>query len=64
MLRALLFDFNGILVNDEPLHFRLFRRVLGEEGLALSQGDYYGRYLGFDDRDCLAAVFAAAAAPA
>ena len=63
MLRALLFDFNGILVNDEPLHFRLFRRVLGEEGLDLKQDDYYGRYLGFDDRDCLAAVFAAATAP-
>ncbi len=63
MLRALLFDFNGILVNDEPLHFKLFRRVLGEEGLDLSQDDYYGRYLGFDDRDCFAAVFAAAAAP-
>src|SRR5690606_37284459 len=29
VLRALLFDFNALLVDDEPLHFRLFRRVLG-----------------------------------
>lgn len=63
MLRALLFDFNGILVNDEPLHFALFRRVLGEEGLDLSRDDYYGIYLGFDDRDCFAAVFRAAGKP-
>ncbi len=60
MLRALLFDFNGILVNDEPLHFALFRRVLGEEGVDLTREDYYGRYLGFDDRDCFAAALAAA----
>ncbi|MEO7793224.1 MAG: HAD family phosphatase [Thermoanaerobaculia bacterium] len=60
MLRALLFDFNGILVNDEPLHFELFRRVLGEEGVALTRDDYYARYLGFDDRDCFAAALAAA----
>lgn len=60
MLRALLFDFNGILVNDEPVHFALFRRVLGEEGVGLSQEDYYGLYLGFDDRDCFAAALGAA----
>ena len=60
MLRALLFDFNGILVNDEPLHFALFRRVLGEEGVELSREDYYGRYLGFDDRDCFATALGAA----
>lgn len=64
MLRALLFDFNGLLVDDEPLHFRLFRRVLGEEGVELAEADYYGRYLGFDDRDCFAAALAEAGRPA
>jgi Predicted phosphatase/phosphohexomutase len=33
MLRAVIFDFNGIIVDDEPIHFALFRRVLGEEGV-------------------------------
>ncbi len=60
MLRALIFDFNGILVDDEPLHFALFRRVLGEEGVELTRADYYGHYLGFDDRDCFASALAAA----
>ena len=64
MLRALLFDFNGVLVDDEPLHFRLFRRVLGEEGVDFAEADYYRRYLGFDDRDCFATALADAGRPA
>ena len=50
MLRAVIFDFNGIIVDDEPIHFKLFQRVLGEEGMVLTEEAYYARYLGFDDR--------------
>jgi beta-phosphoglucomutase len=50
MLRAVIFDFNGVIVDDEPIHFELFRRVLGEEGITLTEEAYYERYLGFDDR--------------
>ena len=60
MLRAILFDFNGVLVDDEPIHLELFQRVLAEEGIALSAADYYARYLGLDDRSCFAVVLAAA----
>lgn len=60
MLRAIIFDFNGVLVDDEPLHFRLFQRVLGEEGLPLSEDDYYDRYLGLDDRGCFTEVLESA----
>lgn len=56
MLRGVLFDFNGVLVDDEPLHFRLFRRVLAEEGVELDEATYYERYLGFDDRGALGAA--------
>ena len=56
MLRAVLFDFNGVLVDDEPLHFKLFRKVLGEEGLDLTEKDYYSKYVGFDDKACFAAA--------
>lgn len=59
MLRAILFDFNGVLVDDEPIHLEMFQRVLAEEGLGLTAEDYYRRYLGFDDRGCFAAVLAA-----
>ncbi|HYG65433.1 MAG TPA: HAD family phosphatase [Thermoanaerobaculia bacterium] len=60
MLRAILFDFNGIIVDDEPIHLEMFQKVLGEAGVALSTEDYYERYLGMDDRGCFAAVLDAA----
>lgn len=57
MLRAIIFDFNGIIVNDEPIHLEMLRRVLKEERIPLSPEDYYARYLGFDDRGCFRAAF-------
>ncbi len=60
MFRAILFDFNGVLVDDEPLHFEMFAKVLGEEGIELTTEDYYQRFLGFDDRGCFGAVLAEA----
>ncbi|MCH9649747.1 MAG: HAD family phosphatase [Deltaproteobacteria bacterium] len=56
MLRAILFDFNGVLVDDEPFHLELFQKVLEEEGLELTQEDYYSKYLGLDDKGCFAEV--------
>ncbi|HEX2465260.1 MAG TPA: HAD family hydrolase [Thermoanaerobaculia bacterium] len=56
MLRAILFDFNGVLVDDESLHQALFARVLREEGLSFRQDEYFARYLGLDDRRCFAAA--------
>lgn len=50
MLRAVIFDFNGVIVDDEPIHFELFQKVFAEEGIALTHDAYYARYLGFDDR--------------
>jgi beta-phosphoglucomutase len=60
VLRAVLFDFNGVLVDDEPIHLEMFQRVLADEGITLTAEDYYARYLGLDDRGCFAAVLAAA----
>jgi HAD superfamily hydrolase (TIGR01509 family) len=60
VLRAILFDFNGVLVDDEPIHLEMFQRVLGEEGVTLTTEDYYESYLGLDDRGCFSAVLTAA----
>jgi len=57
MLRAVIFDFNGIIVDDEPIHFELFQKVLAEEGIVLTKEDYYARYLGFDDRGAFSFAF-------
>lgn len=63
MLRAIIFDFNGIIVDDEPIHFALFQRVLKEEDIILTENDYYARYLGFDDRGAFSAAFREHARP-
>ena len=55
-MRAIIFDFNGVIIDDEPLHLELFRAVLAEEGIALSDEDYRGKYLGYDDRGCFVAA--------
>ncbi|HZS07436.1 MAG TPA: HAD family phosphatase [Blastocatellia bacterium] len=55
-LKAIIFDFNGVIVDDEPLHLELFRRVLGEEGLTLTDEDYHEKYLGYDDRGAFIAA--------
>ncbi|MGC8641942.1 MAG: HAD family hydrolase [Isosphaeraceae bacterium] len=56
MIRAIIFDFNGVLVDDEAVHFELFREVLAEEGITITERQYHERYLGYDDRGCFAAV--------
>jgi len=48
-LRAIVFDFDGVIANSEPLHFRAFQDVLARAGVTLTEQDYYTRYLGFDD---------------
>ncbi len=47
---AVLFDFDGVLVNSEPLHFRALQQTAAEEKLALTEEQYYNELLGFDDR--------------
>ncbi len=48
-LRAIIFDFNGVVADDEPLHYQAFERVMGELGVELTEERYLTRYLGLDD---------------
>jgi HAD superfamily hydrolase (TIGR01509 family) len=63
VLRAVLFDFNGVLLDDEPLHAALFDQVLREEGLTLTAEEYFRDYLGLDDRGCFEEVYRRAGLP-
>ncbi|MBI1865761.1 MAG: HAD family phosphatase [Nitrospirae bacterium] len=60
MPRAIVFDFNGVLADDEEVHFLMFQRVLGEERILLTREKYYEEYLGYDDRGCFRAACLAA----
>ncbi len=56
LLRAMIFDFNGVIADDEMPHFLAFQQALVEEGFPLSKEEYYSTYLGMDERHCAAAL--------
>ncbi len=56
MLRAIIFDFNGIILNDEPLHFSSMQGAVAALGITISREEYWRRYLPFDDAACLQAI--------
>ncbi len=62
MIRSVLFDFNGVILDDETVHRDLFAQVLAPHGVPLSPEDYDALYLGMDDRGCLSAAWQAAKA--
>jgi len=56
MIRAIIFDLDGTLVDTEPLHFQGFREVLAAEGIEISRADYFQRLIGYTDRECFTVV--------
>ncbi len=58
MLRAIVFDFDGVIANSEPLHLRAYRDVLADCGVTLTEADYYSHYLGYDDQGVFEAIAA------
>ena len=63
MIRAVVFDFDGVIANSEPLHFRAYRDVLTARGINLTESAYYEHYLGYDDVGAFRAIAADAAVP-
>ena len=57
MSKAILFDFNGVIVNDEPQHCEALIATLAGYGYDLNRAQYYRDYLGFDDRECFRFTF-------
>ena len=58
-LTAMIFDFDGVIADTEPLHFAGYRQTLAEIGISLTESDYYANYLGYDDRGCFIAALTA-----
>jgi HAD superfamily hydrolase (TIGR01509 family) len=48
-LQAIVFDFDGVIANSEPLHLRAFQQTFADREITLTAADYYSRYLGYDD---------------
>ncbi len=56
MIDALITDFDGVVIDSEPMHFRGFADVLADVGILLTWDAYVSDYMAFDDRDCFRAV--------
>ncbi len=56
MIKAIFFDFNGVIIDDEPLQMCAYREVLREHGIELTEENYYAA-LGMDDKTFVRAVF-------
>lgn len=52
MLKAVIFDFDGVITDSEILHLRAFNRVLARYDIEIAKKDYYKEYLGLTDADC------------
>lgn len=51
MLKAIVFDFDGVIVDSEPIHFRAFLKVAQTFGVTFGYEEYVERFIGYDDRD-------------
>jgi len=56
MLRAVIFDFDGVITDSEVLHLRAFNKVLARYNIEIKEEIYYKEYLGFTDLDCFKSV--------
>lgn len=56
-VEAVIFDFDGVIVDTEPLHYAAFQRVLEPLGLHFTWEEYVETYIGFDDRDAFRHAF-------
>ncbi len=53
---ATLLDFDGVLVDSEPVHLAAFNDVLSRHAIAISEADYAKHYLSLDDAGVFRAV--------
>src|SRR5215204_4108788 len=49
MIKAILFDFNGVIIDDEPIQMKAYQEILGKDGVVITEEDYYS-CLGMDDK--------------
>jgi beta-phosphoglucomutase len=50
VIRAIFFDFDGVLVDSEPLHWETWSCVLKPKGIEISFQDYCRRFIGVSNR--------------
>lgn len=56
MLRAVIFDFDGVIADSEMTHFAAFNKALEPYHLKISRQQYFKEYLGLTDRDLISTL--------
>lgn len=56
--KAFIFDFDGVLVDLEPLHCKAWQMTLKPLGMIFTNEEYDQHYLGLNDRDIATRIFA------
>lgn len=56
MLKAIILDFNGVILDDEPFHFEAMRETMADLGVDLTRDLYWAKYLPLDDSSCFEAI--------
>lgn len=51
--RGVIFDFDGVLIDSEPIHLRAFQDVLANYGRTMTEQEYYASYIVYSDREVL-----------
>lgn len=53
---AVIFDFDGVIVDSEPMHEAALLRTVRGLGMDFTHARYMEEYIGYDDRDCFRAL--------
>ena len=62
MIKAIFFDFNGVIIDDETIQMKAYQEVLRGHDINLLEEWYFGA-LGMDDRTFVRSMFAKAGKP-
>jgi HAD superfamily hydrolase (TIGR01509 family) len=62
MIKAIFFDFNGVIIDDETIQMKAYQEVLREHEIDLTE-EWYMSALGMDDRTFVKSVFERAKKP-
>ena len=64
MLKAIIFDFDGVIADTEPIHLEAFKKILNEKSVKLTDKDYYEKYLAYDDKTLFETILKKSGIPA
>jgi beta-phosphoglucomutase-like phosphatase (HAD superfamily) len=56
MLKAVIFDFDGVIADSEPLHYQAINKTITKYDIQVPKEKYWDDYLGYTDIDCFRAI--------